>query len=275
MASSFRCAPSAFHLQCGSEAGRGNRIIGAPHGATSRLRRSANAHPYTTGGVDNCGAVARRPVGAWHPRARTGVAGGGGLLIAVPLSLPLSGTGLLCATIRLGAARRADLGTILGAHSCLDAARTGNVNGLRLDFVRLRPPPSHPASQSTCAWLKRRGGPRGVPLRADQCPAHQRLRFSPATATLPEATDGRDTTLRSRLDGVFIDSGSGAEPSNRTLARPRHRPPEPTPHSSPHHRSTLLPATVRILSPADVVRVQAALVSSYVRRKSSRLDARS
>ena len=146
---------------------------------------------------------------------------------------PFRVTGLLCATIRLGAARRADLGTILGApaprrgqecvdnccqevrHSCLDAARTGNVNGPALDFVHLRPPPSHPASQSACAWLKRRGGPRGVPLRADQCPAHHRLRFSPATATSPEATDGRDTTLRSRRDGVLNDSGSGAEPSNR------------------------------------------------------------
>src|SRR5260370_17535455 len=88
---------------------------GAPMARRVDSHRSANAHPYTTGGVDNCGAVARRPVGAWLPRARTGVAGGGGLLIAVPLSLPLSGTCLLCATSRLGAARRADLGTILGA----------------------------------------------------------------------------------------------------------------------------------------------------------------
>jgi len=38
MPSSFRCAPSAFQLQCGSEAGRANCINGRrAHGATSRF----------------------------------------------------------------------------------------------------------------------------------------------------------------------------------------------------------------------------------------------
>jgi len=52
MPSSFRCAPSAFHLQCGSEAGRANCIIGrrargaqltaraAPNGVNEVLRKA-------------------------------------------------------------------------------------------------------------------------------------------------------------------------------------------------------------------------------------------
>jgi hypothetical protein len=44
MPSSFRRAPSAFHLQCGSEAGRANRIIGRrAHGATSRFASVSEA----------------------------------------------------------------------------------------------------------------------------------------------------------------------------------------------------------------------------------------